>query len=87
MPTWLKILVVVLVIACGVFLLDRLCLWMEARGWIYWRKVKPQGGMSPVLTAMQEFVQPEIRHVIEEREEHRAANPVEAAQADGESTG
>jgi hypothetical protein len=62
-----------LLVILALFVLDRLALWMEGRGWIYWRKVKPKGGgMSRTLTAMQEFVQPEIQHVMEDREQRAA---------------
>ncbi len=69
------IAVIVLLLVLAAFVLDRLGLWMESRGWIYWRKVKPKGGgMSRTLTAMQEFVQPEIQHVIEDREQRTAVS-------------
>ena len=63
--------------AIGVlFALDRLALWMEGRGWIYWRKRKPSdgggGGMSGLLTEFQQLVEPEVRHAIEAREQDHA---------------
>ena len=33
---------VVLIIALAVLALDRLGLWAESRGWIYWRRRKPE---------------------------------------------
>lgn len=55
------------------FLLDRLALGMERRGWIYWRKRKPTGGggMAGVLSEFQQLVEPQVRHVAEDREERR----------------
>src|SRR5690349_4903876 len=68
------IALIVLLVALALVAVDRLALWMERRGWIYWRKVKPKGGggMSRTLTTMQEFVQPEIQHVIEDRQQRVA---------------
>jgi len=73
MPHWLSICLIILAIAVALFALDRLALWMERRGWIYWRKVKPKGGgIAAGLTAFHELVEPQVRQVIEEREEHSA---------------
>ena len=55
--------------------LDQLALWMQRRGWIRWRKpaARPSGGggMSGLLTEFQQLVEPQVRHVIEDREERR----------------
>src|SRR6185503_10492179 len=74
MGQWPAILAVA---AIGLILLDRVAVWMEARGWIYWRKQKPAGksggggGMSGLLTDFQQLVEPQVRHVIQDREERR----------------
>lgn len=63
----------------GLIALDRLLLWMEAKGWVYWRKVKPKGGgLAAGLTAMHELVEPEVRQVRQEQEQRRAASTTEA---------
>ena len=74
MPLWSKLLLIAAAVTLGLFVLDRLALWMEPGGWIYWRKVKPKGGgMSAGLTAMHSLVEPEVRHVIEDRDSRRIA--------------
>jgi hypothetical protein len=79
----LALLAIVAVVA-----MDRLGLWMERRGWIYWRKRKPSGGggggMSGLLTEFQQLVEPEVRHVIEAREQDRSMKVDLAGQNDGE---
>jgi len=60
-------------IAAGVLLalyaVDRLFLWMEERGWVYYRKRRGSGGASSgLLTTMQQFVEPQVQHVIEMKE-------------------
>jgi hypothetical protein len=58
---------------CGLlFVIDRIGLWAERKGWIYWRKARPKTMGRAVLGTMQEFVEPEVRHVIEAREQDRA---------------
>ena len=72
MPLWAKILLLIAAVVIGLFLLDRLALWMEARGWIYWRKIKPKGGGgAAALTSFHQLIEPGVRDVIEERQEHR----------------
>jgi len=72
MPLWSRILLITAGVLVGAFLLDRLGLWMEARGWIYWRKVKPKGGgLAAGLSAFRELVEPQVRHVAEDRERRR----------------
>lgn len=60
---WLKIVGVIVV---GLFVLDRLGLWLESRGWLYWRKKKPSGGgVGHALQEFEAFLRPSARHVIE----------------------
>ena len=54
--------------------MDCIALWMERRGWIYWRKTKREGGGATAgfLTGFQQIVEPQIEHrmqVMEERNE------------------
>jgi len=71
--------------AGALWLLDRLLLRAEERGWIYYRKKKPQGGTfsSGVAAAMREMdrlaARPSVEHTIE-AEKH----VVEENQQDGE---
>ena len=73
MPHWLYICLIIIAIAAGLVALDRLALWMEKRGWIYWRKVKPKGGgIAAGMTAFHQLVEPQVRQVIEDRERRQA---------------
>ena len=62
-------------VVAALLALDRLAVWMERRGWIYWRKRPPAGGgmSAGVLTEFQKIVDPQVRHVIEDRQERHAA--------------
>jgi hypothetical protein len=55
--------------AIALFALDRLFLWMEARGWIYWRKVKAKSSAGDALTGFG-FTDPGTRHLDEARRKH-----------------
>ncbi|MBI1361240.1 MAG: hypothetical protein GC155_13265 [Alphaproteobacteria bacterium] len=56
----------------AVFAIDRLCLWMEAKGWIYWRKVKRRGSAgAAALSTFNEAFDPSSRHAAEVREERQ----------------
>jgi hypothetical protein len=70
-PIWV-ILVAAPLGLCGfLFIIDRFGVWAERRGWIYWRKARPKVMGRAVLGAMQEFVEPEFRYVIEAKEQDR----------------
>jgi hypothetical protein len=71
--------------AAALLALDRLLLWMESRGWIYWRRTKKQTGahLGDAFLEIQAMVQPGMRHVVEERraeghEEDESGDPPEA---------
>lgn len=68
---FLILVLVILLLA----LLDQLALWMQRRGWIRWRKPssRPTGGgaIAGVFTDFQQLVEPQVRHVIEDRDERR----------------
>ena len=67
-PLWIKIASVPACIIVAIRLFHLLMLWMESRDWIYYKRKRPSRSSSrAVLGAFQEFVQPEIRHVQEDR--------------------
>ena len=71
-PTWVPVTAAILIAAVvALVALDRLGLWMERRGWIYYRKVKPKGSMRAVLGGFEEFLHPEIRHVKEDQSQRK----------------
>jgi hypothetical protein len=53
--------------------LHRLGLWMERRGWIYYRHRSPRGGGSGGgFVALQEILEPPARHVFHITEQRRS---------------
>ena len=55
--------------AALLFGLDRLMLWLERRGWIYYRRSKPHssGTLGNAFLELQQLAEPTVRHVLEER--------------------
>ncbi len=64
-----------LAIIAGLFVLDRLLLATERRGWIFYRHRKA-GGTSATALGMAEFLQPGARVVIEQQETDRLTRQV-----------
>ena len=46
---------------------DRLCLWMESRGWIYWRRRKPDP-RGAALGAVEDVFNPAHVHTVAQRQ-------------------
>ncbi|TDP92425.1 hypothetical protein EDF62_1632 [Leucobacter luti] len=65
MPWWLTLLVVIV----GVVVVDRVLLWFEVRGWIFYRKRKPTGGGSAALGVAAELFQPSQHSAVQELQE------------------
>ncbi|MFC1660463.1 hypothetical protein ACFL3S_03205 [Gemmatimonadota bacterium] len=65
----------------GLFVLDRLLLWMESRGWIFYRRIK--GGRGAATYHLLEWTsvldptmrQVQVESVKEERQEDEAGDP------------
>ena len=58
-------------LALAAFLVDRLLLWMEWKGWIDYRRTYPgrinPGQVGPAFLAIQGLLEPEKRHAAEEQ--------------------
>ena len=80
----LEIVLWILVGVAGLLLLDQFFLWMERKGWVYYRKVKRQGGvpMADILLGGNVF-DPGVRHMHEARDER----PGEEDEDDGDDEG
>ena len=65
----MKIVLVLAGLVLGVFLVDRLLLWMEWKGWIDYRRTYPglinPGQVGPAFLSIQGLLEPEKRHAAE----------------------
>lgn len=66
---WYWVVAIVAGIGTIGFLLDQLALWMERKGWLYWRRSGRRGGGS--LGFLEAIYQPSITHVFEEENRQR----------------
>jgi hypothetical protein len=73
MSSWhiLATILTILGVGAAVYGLDRLGLWLEDRGWLYYRSKRPESGPASVLVAMQQFVEPGVQHVQDARQGRR----------------
>jgi hypothetical protein len=49
----------------------RLCLWLEKRGWLYYKHKKPTSSPASSFVALQQFLEPPTQHVHQVKEEKR----------------
>src|SRR5262249_53533496 len=56
-------------VIAAVYGMHRLCLWMEKRGWIYYKNKKPDLSTGGGFFALQEFIEPRTKHVYQIRDE------------------
>jgi hypothetical protein len=76
---WIKIFAGIIASAGILLLIDRLLLTMESRGWIFYRKKKPnQGSVGNAILQIHSILEPAKKYEIEARQE-------EHEQQDGES--
>ena len=69
----MRILLWLVVVAVAVVAFDRLGLWAERRGWIFYRTRKPSpGSVGSALLQAQALLEPQVRYVVEERRERPA---------------
>lgn len=79
MADWMLVVLVALAI---LFLVDRILLWAEARGWIYWRKRRGSPASAGVLGELVQVFQPSQQFVQEEKSRLEAGVEQERAEGD-----
>jgi hypothetical protein len=68
---WLPFVLVAAFVAAA-FLIDRILLWMERRGWIFYRTIRPDSrNVGPAFLEVQSLFEPGVRHVLEEKMQQR----------------
>jgi hypothetical protein len=69
---WLMWLALAIVAVAALYGLDRLGLWLEDRGLLYYRRKKPTSSPMTALVAMQQVIELGVRHVVEVRHHQRS---------------
>lgn len=63
---------IILGISLALFVLHKVLLWMESRGWIYYHKKKGSPGTAAnAWLELQSMLKPSIKHVLEIKREER----------------
>jgi hypothetical protein len=75
---WLAGALALLGLLTALYWLDRLGLWLEARGWLYYRYKKAGSSPASALVAFHQLIEPGVRHVREVRDERPAEGDEEA---------
>lgn len=65
-----------LLVLVALVLLDRLGLWLEGRGWLYWRKRRSKGTLGSTLLELQKILESgKAKHVLEAKRDSRKDPP------------
>jgi len=56
---------------CVLYGLHRLCLWLEGRGWLYYKHKKPSSSPASCFVALQQVLEPPTQHVLQVKDEKR----------------
>jgi hypothetical protein len=51
--------------------LHRLALWLEKRGWLFYKHKKPSSSAVSCFVALQQVIEPPVQHVLHARDEKR----------------
>jgi hypothetical protein len=65
---WLLVVPAGLSAAAALYGLHRLALWLEDRGWLYYRRKKPESSPAAMWVGLQRFIEPGVRYVREVRQ-------------------
>ncbi len=62
----MRLIIIILAGMVALYLLDQLGLWLERKGWLYYRRRKPESGIiGNSLQELNALLLPSNRHVIE----------------------
>jgi hypothetical protein len=70
-------LVIAALALAAAFGLHRLALWMESRGWIYYRRRGSSGSLGNAVLEVHAMLEPDRRHLVEVQQ----AEPTESAES------
>ena len=68
---WVPFILLGSLLVAGI-LVDRVLLWMERRGWLFYRTIRPDfRNVGPAFLEVQRLFEPGVEHVIEEIKQQR----------------
>ena len=75
---WLVWPALAIAAVAALFGLDRIGLWLEDRGWLYYRRKRTSSSPMSSWVAMQQIIEPGVRHVVEVKHHQRSEKEKEA---------
>ena len=79
----MQILITVIEFCAAFYLFDKVCLWLEQKGWLYYRHSKPQKGIiGNALLELNSFLHPSVRHTIEMKQKQVVVKKSEVFEPD-----
>ena len=86
----MTLVLILAALAVGGFLVDRLLLWMEWRGWIDYRRTDPgrynAGQVGPAFLAIQGLLEPDKKHAVEEQTRLRTERDAQGGGSAGDDS-
>jgi len=83
--SWPMTAALVVLLAIGLWLGDRALLAAERRGWIYWRRRRAtSSSLGSAMRSVHGLLEPDKRHVVEERQRQEADIDVAGDDAPGD---
>ena len=65
----MRLVLLIITIALALYLFDKICLWLEYKGWLYYRNEKPKpGALGSALQELNAHLSPSTRHVVETKQ-------------------
>lgn len=66
----MQILLATILIFVLLYFIDKICLWLERKDWLYWRHKKPDfgGGVGNALQQLHVFLNPSARYTIQAKQ-------------------
>ena len=76
MSFWNTVLwgLIIISIVAALYRFHRLGLWLEKRGWLFYKHRKPTSGAASCFVALQQVLEPPIKHVLHVKEQKRHYN-------------
>ena len=75
---WLVWPALAIAAVAALFGLDRIGLWLEDRGWLYYRRKRTSSSPMSSWVTMQQIIEPGVRHVVEIKHHQRSRKEREA---------
>lgn len=82
----MKFFLIMMLIIISLYFADRICLWLERRGWLYYRRKKPESSiLGNAFLDLQTILNPSAQYIIEMKQKENVVMKNEAEAPTDES--